>query len=174
MKQASYLRMVMDSAILLYYISCMPSVLLDLCSPYQHSLTKLKLLLKYFLSSIQAMVFAQLILNFFYFLRFSEDFRTNRPLILLASIFPQVSFNFGICSIAFIDKSFPTLSYTYTDSVVSLSIASIFYLALSFYLEQVLPNSQGTNKHPLFFLGKIMKKNKNRQGHGELLLSMSE
>lgn len=57
----------------------------------------------------QAMIFAQLIFNFFYFLRFSESFRTNRALIFLTSIFPQVSFNFGICSIAFQDINIPSI-----------------------------------------------------------------
>lgn len=64
------------------------------------------------------MIFVQLLLNFLYFLRFSEGFRQNKPLIVLSAIFPQVSFNFGISAIAFKNDQFPMeLDYTYYDSL---------------------------------------------------------
>lgn len=106
----------------------------------------------------QAMVFIQLILNFLYFLRFSDTFRTSRPLLLLTSIFPQISFNFGITKIAFIDKYLDLdLDYSYSDAMTFLLLTAVVYTLLAFYLEQVLPNEQGTNKHPLFFINWICK-----------------
>lgn len=116
------------------------------------------------------MVFLQLILNFLYFLKFSEDFRNNRTLILLTSLFPQISFNFGISQIAFIDRFF-TLDYSYSDAVSALLITAVAYTLLAFYLEQVLPNEHGTNKHPLFFIKWICKSNNEQVDQPESLLS---
>lgn len=109
----------------------------------------------------QAMVFLQLILNFLYFLRFSDDFRQNRTLLLLSSIFPQISFNFGLSKIAFISRFNDfDIDFYYSDAVTSLGLCAIGYTLLAFYLEQVLPNEYGTNKHPLFFINWIWRSKK--------------
>jgi hypothetical protein len=82
-----------------------------------------------------------------------------------------MSFNFGVSTIAFINNSFPSLNYTYSDSVITLICTAIGYTLLAFYLEQVLPNSQGTNKHPLFFLKNLCKSRRRHDSQNQALLS---
>lgn len=108
----------------------------------------------------QAMIFVQILLNFLYFLRFSDSFTSNRVLIILSSIFPQLAFNFGITTFAFSDSKFPSLDFSYSDSIFMLAVTAVGYFFLSIYLEEVLPNSQGTNKHPLFFIKCLFQSNR--------------
>ena len=57
------------------------------------------------------------------------------------AVFPQMGFNLGVSSIAFIDqKSFPPPNFSYSDSLLSLSIGGIIFLALALYVDQVWPN----------------------------------
>ena len=41
-----------------------------------------------------------------------------------------------------------------------LAIDVVLYFVLFFYLDAVIPNELGTNKHPLFFLKCLSNKNK--------------
>ena len=105
-------------------------------------------------TAAQATSFIQLLSSLLTFLRFSEDFLTNRSLILATTILPQQSFNMGILSFAFYNSSFPLPrpDFSYEDSLIALSLDVVVYLAISIYLDQVWPNEVGTNKHPLFFV----------------------
>ena len=58
----------------------------------------------------------------------------------LLAVFPQMGFNMGVASIAFIDKSFAPPNFSYSDSLLSLSIGACVFLALALYLDQVWPN----------------------------------
>lgn len=109
-------------------------------------------------TAVQFSIFIQLLINFLYFIRFFEDFSHNRALILLSSIFPTLSFTFGFSQIAFIGHINIDFLFTYEDAIIALSLSSVIYLVLAIYLEQVLPNEKGTNKHPLFFLKNLFKK----------------
>ena len=71
----------------------------------------------------------------------------------ILAVFPQMGFNMGMSAIAFIDpNSFPPPNFSYSDSILSLSIGGIIFMVLALYLDQVWPNEMGTNKSPLFFL----------------------
>lgn len=109
-------------------------------------------------TAVQVTVFIQVLINFLYFFREYEDFAKNRGLILLSSIFPNLSFQFGLSMIVFNEHLNPNFDYTYEDAIIALSLSSVIYLVLAIYLEQVLPNEKGTNKHPLFFLKNLFKK----------------
>jgi len=54
----------------------------------------------------QAITFIQLITNFLYFFRFSSSLAHNNILVTFFSIFPQMSFNMAVSSIAFVNPDF--------------------------------------------------------------------
>jgi hypothetical protein len=56
------------------------------------------------------------------------------------AVFPQMGFNMGISSIAFINSQFPSPAFQYSDALLSLTIGAAAFLILSLYLDQVWPN----------------------------------
>lgn len=103
-------------------------------------------------AAAQGIVFIQLILNFFYFFRFSRPFSQSASLIRLSGLVPQLAFNFGIGTIAFNNGQSYSMNYTYEAAAFTLAATAIGYTLIAFYLDQVLPNELGIKKHPLFFL----------------------
>ncbi len=103
----------------------------------------------------QAVTFIQLIINFLYFLRFSNAVVESQALTIILTIFPQLNFNLTISKLAFISTTdnFPTFNITFGQSVLTFIITFIFYCLLALYLDEVIPNELGTHRHPLFFLG---------------------
>ena len=63
-----------------------------------------------------------------------------------------------------------TLDFTFEDSLKALAISAVAYTLLAFYLEQVIPNEYGTNKHPLFFIKWICKSSEPRNDNRQSLL----
>jgi hypothetical protein len=93
--------------------------------------------------------------------------------VWLTAIFPQVSFTLGISKIVFTNKNLPTPDcFSSGNAIGMLVISGIIYLLLALYLEQVLPNSQGTNRHPLFFLSWIKKQKQEHPDSLSIPLSM--
>ena len=52
-----------------------------------------------------------------------------------------------------------SFDYSYSTAVPTLLISFGVYTLLALYLGEILPNEMGTQKHPLFFLGKKTRAN---------------
>lgn len=67
----------------------------------------------------------------------------------------------SVSNIAFINPSFKdmTFDYSYSRAIPTLLLSFVIYTLLALYLSEILPNEMGTQKHPLFFLGKRRRAN---------------
>jgi len=85
----------------------------------------------------QAITFIQLIINFLYFLRFSNDVAQSAPLVVLLSIFPQLCFNMTISKIAFLHGSLDQYSFdiTYGQGIATMFVVFIIFTVLALYLD---------------------------------------
>ena len=102
----------------------------------------------------QAITFIQLISSFLYFLRFASDVASSKVWVFLLGIFPQMSFNMALSSIAFQRSEFEdfAFNFSYSQGIITLTAEFFVFTLIALYLNEVLPNELGTHKHPLFFL----------------------
>lgn len=61
----------------------------------------------------QVVTFVQLLSSMIFFLRFSQEYSSNKFYIWLSCLLPQQGFNLGVTSIAFMDGSFPPTEFSY-------------------------------------------------------------
>jgi hypothetical protein len=71
----------------------------------------------------------------------------------ITALLPSICFEFTIMTMGFGSNGplFYT-SFTVTEGFITLGIMSFVYFVLFIYLSLVLPNENGNNLHPLFFL----------------------
>lgn len=75
-------------------------------------------------------------------------------IIFVLSIFPPFTYNiYPYIAANNAQDSANIYTFSISDYYMMLAIDFFAYLLLYVYLDQVLPNEYGTNKHPLFFLG---------------------
>ncbi len=136
---------------LLYFLMCTATIgfTLIFCSFFSDAKT-----------ASQGMTFFQVIISCLYFLRFVNVINDGNIYLMLLSIFPQNAFNFGVTSIAFQEKDIRAANFSYNDGLVMLGIETVVYLILAIYMDLVIPNSLGNQKHPLFFLPCLFSSNK--------------
>lgn len=104
----------------------------------------------------QGVTFILLIINFLYFLRLSGSLTQSQPFTIFVSIFPQLCFNIAISNIAFLQNPYSistNFPIGFEQGTLTLLISAVVYLLLALYLDEIMPNQLGSNKHPLFFLG---------------------
>lgn len=85
----------------------------------------------------------------------------------LAFFFPPVSFALGTDGFSMVtsqgpldfstwDRTYPSMKLSISRCVVVMSGATVFYLIMYVYLDQVVPHEIGVRKHPLFFIKRFL------------------
>jgi hypothetical protein len=121
------------SIALLYFLFTLANIgyILIMCSFFTNAKT-----------GSQVVTFIQLIINFLYFLRFSNAVSQSVPLVVLLSIFPQLCFNMTISKIAFINNNLGGYSFdiSYSQGIITMFLTFILYTLIALYLDEVVPN----------------------------------
>ena len=108
----------------------------------------------------QLITFVQIISSFLFYLLNIKGFRESTAALGFTSILPSLCFQYTVLGLGFGEYSGWTTPFTSTQGFITLACLGSAYLLLFVYLELVLPNENGSNLHPLFFLQCCFKKEK--------------
>lgn len=124
------------------YLVCSFSFVLFLTSFFQDAIL-----------ASQIITFIQLLSSMLYFLLFIDGFRNSQVAMQITAFLPPVAFEFTIMTMGFgAESALFVTPFTISQGFITLGILTVVYFILFLYLSLVLPNENGNNLHPLFFL----------------------
>ena len=105
------------------------------------------------LLAAQIITFIQLLTSMLYFLLFIDAFRNSSVAMQLTALFPSIGFEYCVMVLG-VGSNAPLFQtpFTIDQGYITLGCTAIVYFVVFIYLSLVLPNENGSNLHPLFFL----------------------